>query len=76
MRFRSSIDNENGIFYTDLNGFQFTKRKISSKLPIQGNFYPMPTASLLQDRKNRLTLYSSQPLGVSSLRPGKYNINS
>lgn len=71
MRFRSSIDNKGQTFYTDLNGFQFVKRKTYQKIPLQGNFYPMPTAAVLQDKNNRMTLFSGQPLGVASLKKGK-----
>ncbi len=71
MRIQSSVDNKE-VFYTDLNGFQLTRRKTYSKLPLQGNFYPMPSMALLQDANVRLTLCSRQPLGVASLRPGTY----
>lgn len=71
MRFRSSINNELDTFYTDLNAFQLTRRKTYSKIPLQGNFYPMPTTAVLQDNNNRLTLYTGQPLGVASLKKGK-----
>ena len=70
MRIRSSIDNRDGTFYTDLNGFQLTRRKTYSKIPLQGNFYPMPTAAVLQDDNNRLTLCTRQPLGVGALEKG------
>jgi alpha-mannosidase II len=70
MRFKTSINNEEDTFYTDLNGFQLTRRRTRSKIPLQGNFYPMPTGALLQDNNNRLTLYSGQPLGVASLKKG------
>ncbi len=70
MRFRSSINNANGTFYTDLNGFQLTRRRTNNKIPMQGNFYPMPTTSLLQDKDSRLTLLTGQPLGTASLKQG------
>ena len=70
MRLKSSINNDMGTFYTDLNGFQLTRRKTYSKIPLQGNFYPMPTAAVLQDNNNRLTLSTGQPLGVGSLKQG------
>ena len=70
MRFLSSVD-EKKVFYTDLNGFQLTRRKTYSKLPMQGNFYPMPSMAVLQDANHRLTLCSRQLLGVASLKPGK-----
>ena len=72
MRFKTSIENEVGTFYTDLNGFQLTRRKTHSKIPLQGNFYPMPTAAVLQDNNNRVTLLSGQPLGVAALKRGRY----
>lgn len=71
MRFRSSINNEDMTFYTDLNGFQLAKRKSYSKIPLQGNFYPMPTTAVLQDNNNRLTLLTRQPLGVGALKKGR-----
>ena len=70
MKFRSSINNDMGTFYTDLNGFQLTRRKTYSKIPLQGNFYPMPTTAVLQDNNKRLTLFTGQPLGVGSLKKG------
>lgn len=70
MRFRTSIDNEGNVFYTDLNGFQLIRRRTYSKLPLQGNFYPMPSTAMLQDIKRRFTVLSAQPLGVAALKKG------
>ena len=70
MRFRTSINNDMETFYTDLNGFQLIRRKTYNKIPLQGNFYPMPTTAMLQDNNNRLTLYSGQPLGAAALKKG------
>jgi hypothetical protein len=63
-------------FYTDLNGFQYIKRHTHSKLPIQGNVYPMPTGAFIQDEiaassssnLMRVNLLSAQPLGAASLQ--------
>jgi len=61
-------------FYTDLNGFQMIRRKRLAKLPLQANFYPMPSMVYLQDESNRLTLVSRQPLGTSSLASGQVEV--
>ncbi|XP_055587515.1 alpha-mannosidase 2 [Uranotaenia lowii] len=61
-------------FYTDLNGMQIIKRKRFAKLPIQGNYYPVPSAMYIQDESLRLTILSGQPLGGSSLKSGQMEI--
>ena len=59
-------------FYTDLNGFQMIKRKrMLDKLPLQANYYPVPSMTYIQDASSRLTLVSRQPLGGSSLKEGQ-----
>lgn len=70
MRLSTSIKSPSGVFYTDLNGLQLVRRKTVSKLPIQGNFYPMPTMAVLQNDTYRLSILSAQPLGVASLERG------
>lgn len=66
MKISTTIQN-NDEFYTDLNSFQFIKRKTYSKLPLQANVYPMPSGAYINDEKQRLTVSSSQSLGVCSL---------
>lgn len=61
-------------FYTDLNGFQIQQRRYFQKLPIQGNFYPMPTMAYIQDSQYRLTLHAAQALGVTSLASGQLEV--
>ena len=76
MRVRTDIDSKD-IFYTDSNAFEMVKRKRLAKLPIQGNYYPMPMAAFIEDdaasrprRRRRVTLVAAQPQGVSSLSSG------
>ncbi|KAI1290183.1 Alpha-mannosidase 2 [Halotydeus destructor] len=73
MRFDTDIRNNN-TFYTDLNGFQMTKRKRYAKIPVQGNVYPVPTLLYIEDTSVRLNIISGQPLGGSSLKAGSVDI--
>lgn len=70
MRMSSGIENKE-VFYTDLSGFEFLKRKRFAKLPIQANYYPIPTGIYIEDDATRLTLLTAQPLGGSSLASGE-----
>lgn len=73
MRISTSIKNGN-TFYTDLNGFQIIKREKFDKLPLQANYYPIPSSMYIQDENLRLTLLTGQPLGGSSLKEGQFEI--
>uniref|UniRef100_A0A0N5C217 Alpha-mannosidase n=1 Tax=Strongyloides papillosus TaxID=174720 RepID=A0A0N5C217_STREA len=77
MEVNSKINSED-IFYTDLNGYQIIKRKrFDGKIPLQGNFYPMPGVMYIEETKNsgkRLSLIGNQPLGCSSLSSGKMEV--
>ncbi|XP_017921593.1 PREDICTED: alpha-mannosidase 2x isoform X3 [Capra hircus] len=73
LRIRTDIDSQ-GIFFTDLNGFQVQPRRYLKKLPLQANFYPMPVMAYLQDAQSRLTLHTAQALGVSSLHNGQLEV--
>lgn len=70
MRMSTGIDSKE-IFYTDLNGFEYIKRKRFTKLPIQANYYPVPSGMYVEDDTMRLTLLTAQPLGGSSLASGQ-----
>ncbi|TKS85109.1 Alpha-mannosidase 2 [Collichthys lucidus] len=59
MRIISDVANGNR-FYSDLNSFQMQQRRTLSKLPLQANFYPMTSASFLQDAASRVSLLSAQ----------------
>ena len=71
MRINTDL-NTKDLFFTDLNGFQMIKRKRFSKLPLQANYYPIPSMAYIQDETSRLTLSSRTPLGGASLKPGKW----
>ncbi|KAJ0029679.1 hypothetical protein NQD34_004676 [Periophthalmus magnuspinnatus] len=62
------------MFFTDLNGFQIQPRRRYLKLPIQANFYPMPSQAYIQDSQYRLTLHTAQSLGVTSLENGQLEV--
>lgn len=50
---------------------QMQQRRNLQKLPLQANFYPMSSASFLQDSMSRLSLLSAQSQAVAALRPGE-----
>lgn len=68
-----SIDSSD-TFYTDLNGLTFIKRENFDKIPLQANYYPIPTGIFIEDDNERLTVLLGQPLGGSSLSPGQIEI--
>ncbi|EDV93140.1 alpha-mannosidase 2 [Drosophila grimshawi] len=73
MRLQTHIDSGT-TFYTDLNGLQLIQRRRFEKLPLQGNYYPVPTAIFIEDANMRLTLLTGQPLGGSSLESGELEL--
>ncbi len=76
MRLDTDLRGEDN-FFTDLNGFQMIRRKrtLQSKLPLQANFYPMPSMAYLQGEDgDRLTLVGRQPLGAASLKQGQMEV--
>lgn len=73
MRFVTDIQSGD-TFYTDLNGFQIQPRRYFQKLPLQANFYPMPSTAYIQDSQYRLTLHTAQALGVTSLASGQLEV--
>jgi alpha-mannosidase II len=66
MLVQSDIQNKD-IIHSDLNGFQYIKRKRHEKLTLQGNVYPMPSGAFIQDSKLRFSVLTAQALGVASL---------
>lgn len=70
MRMSTQI-NSHDIFYTDLNGLHLVKRQRLDKIPLQANYYPIPSGLYIEDDKLRMTLLTAQPLGGSSLKSGQ-----
>ncbi|EPS58203.1 hypothetical protein M569_16612, partial [Genlisea aurea] len=69
-RYRTGLDNGR-VFYSDLNGFQTSRRETYDKIPLQGNYYPMPSLGFLQgSRGERFSVHTRQSLGAASLKDG------
>ena len=73
MHIETNIKNDD-FLHTDLNGFQYIKRKNYKKLTIQGNVYPMPSGAFIQDSTQRLNILTAQPLGVATLDPSSIQV--
>ncbi|XP_050305536.1 alpha-mannosidase 2 [Anthonomus grandis grandis] len=73
MRLATNIDSKEE-FFTDDNGYQVVRRQRFKKLPLQANYYPMPTKAFIEDKSTRLTVLTSTPLGCSSLSSGKLEV--
>lgn len=69
-RYKTDIDSKR-IFFSDLNGFQMSRRETYDKIPVQGNYYPMPSLAFMQGSNGqRFSVHSRQSLGVASLNDG------
>ncbi|XP_021909723.1 alpha-mannosidase 2 [Carica papaya] len=70
VRYKTDVDSKR-VFYSDLNGFQMSRRETYDKIPLQGNYYPMPSLAFIQGSNGkRLSVHSRQSLGVASLKDG------
>jgi alpha-mannosidase II len=69
VRFKTDIENGN-TFYSDLNGLYYHRRHQRDQLPLQGNFFPMPSVGMIEDSMTRLSVHSNRALGVAALKPG------
>ena len=52
-----------------------TRRQKWDQLPLQAQFYPMPSMAYIEDSRARITLATKQPLGVASLQSGQLEVN-
>jgi hypothetical protein len=73
VRFSGNVAN-NGIFHTDLNGFNFDTHYFRADMPIQSQVFPMPTMSAIQDDQTRLTVLSEHAQGAASLQDGAIDV--
>ncbi|GAB2288779.1 Alpha-mannosidase 2x [Dionaea muscipula] len=70
VRYKTDIENKR-IFYSDLNGLQMSYRETYDKIPVQGNYYPMPSLAFMQGADGRrFSVHSRQALGAASLKDG------
>ena len=70
MRLETDLENKEGSFYTDQNGFQLIGRLTDPNRRIEANYYPMTSMSVIEDHYRRLTLHAGQSHGVASLQQG------
>lgn len=50
------------------------RRKWYDKIPLQGNVYPLPSLTYIEDNWTRLNVLSAQPLGVTSRHKGQLDV--
>ena len=73
VRFSSDINNE-GVFHTDLNGFNFDTHHFRADMPIQSQVFPMPTLASIQDGSTRMTIISEHAQGTASIDNGSIDV--
>lgn len=73
MRIKTPIDNGDE-FFTDLNGFQWMRRQKTSKLKIEGNYYPITSSIFIQDENLRATLVTNHAQGATSANTGEFEV--
>ena len=63
-----------GVFHTDLNGYNFDTHRFRSDMPIQSQVFPMPTLASIEDMKNRMTVLSEHAQGAASLEESAIDV--
>ncbi|VDP99997.1 unnamed protein product [Trichobilharzia regenti] len=80
MTIETNLVNENRVFYTDSNCFQFIERKYYDKIPLQGNIYPIACGAYIEQQeqtsliKKRLNIFTSHSTGIVSPKIGQLNV--
>ena len=73
VRLETGVRNQ-GVFHTDLNGFNFDTHVFRKDRPIQAQVYPMPTLACIEDGRTRFTVLSEHAQGVASLSDGTIDV--
>lgn len=74
VRFTGSQILNEGVFHTDLNGYNFDTHHFRSDMPIQSQVFPMPTLASIEDEHQRLTILSEHAQGTASLEEGSIDV--
>ena len=74
VRFTSPEIQNEGVFHTDLNGFNFDTHHFRSDMPIQSQVFPMPTLASIEDSKQRMTVLSEHAQGAASLQESTIDV--
>eukprot|EP00940_MAST-03C_sp_MAST-3C-sp2_P001290 g1290.t1 len=71
-----TISNREMRFVTDENGFNPISRRHRPKLPLQANFFPMPTYAQRSDTStgDRVTVHCDRALGVAAPRSDEFQV--
>ena len=73
-RFTSPNIKNQGVFHTDLNGFNYDTHHFRSDMPIQSQVFPMPTLASVEDSKKRMTILSEHAQGAASLEESSIDV--
>lgn len=73
-RFTAEGLRNEGVFHTDLNGYNFDTHHFRSDMPIQSQVFPMPTHASIEDAKRRFTILSEHAQGTASLEEGSIDV--
>ena len=74
VRYQSNVKNDAKRFVTDENGFNPIQRRHRDKLPLQANFFPMPTYVQMSDSNGRFSVLTERALGVAAPQQGLFEI--
>jgi len=73
VRFTGDIKNQ-GVFHTDLNGFNFDTHYFRKDMPLQSQVFPMPTLASIEDGKTRMTILSDHAQGTASSQESSIDV--